>query len=222
VYPYYEKIFPQAREWHGKKQHSSEQWTEIRDYKRKHQKNNMSIWPASPSVKGASKLMSWFSPTFSGALVNATVLTLLLKSFDEKKNVSVTAFWLTLPDFCVFILRSFAIFSFWWLGQFFLPKNLITWLYFSENMTLYDQTKMTELKHATTVQRSITNENRHKIWYTHSLLAHRRRSATQENCCISPSSYKVPKLKWPCAKKNRPMQALIVQAVIGKRAGLMW
>jgi len=52
----------------------------------------MSIWPASLSVKGASKLMSWFPPTFSGVLVDATVLTLLLKSFAEKKNVSVAAF----------------------------------------------------------------------------------------------------------------------------------
>ena len=29
----------------------------------KHRKNNMSIWPAGLSVKGASKLMSWVSPT---------------------------------------------------------------------------------------------------------------------------------------------------------------
>jgi len=29
----------------------------------KHRKNHMSIWPASRSVKGASKLMSWVSPT---------------------------------------------------------------------------------------------------------------------------------------------------------------
>jgi len=29
-------------------------------------------------------------------------------------------------------------------------------------MTLYDQTKMTELEHTTTLQRSITSENRHK------------------------------------------------------------
>jgi len=28
----------------------------------------MSKWPASLSVKGASKLMSWLSSTFSGAL----------------------------------------------------------------------------------------------------------------------------------------------------------
>jgi len=49
----------------------------------------ISIWPASLSVKGASKPISWFSPTFSGALVNATVLlTLLLKSFTEKKRFS--------------------------------------------------------------------------------------------------------------------------------------
>jgi len=30
-------------------------------------------------------------------------------------------------------------------------------------MTLYDPTKMTELKH-TTAPQSITSENRHKIW----------------------------------------------------------
>jgi len=48
----------------------------------------MSIWPASLSVKGALKLLSWFSPTFSGALVNATVSTLLLKSFAGKKRFS--------------------------------------------------------------------------------------------------------------------------------------
>ena len=38
------------------------------------------------SVKGDWKLMSWFSPTFLGALVNVTVLTLLLKSSAEKKT----------------------------------------------------------------------------------------------------------------------------------------
>ena len=48
----------------------------------------MSRWPEGLSVKRASKLMSWFSPTFSGALVNATVLTLLLKSFAGKKCFS--------------------------------------------------------------------------------------------------------------------------------------
>jgi len=42
--------------------------------------------PVSINVRGSSKLMSWFSPTFSGALVQATVLTLLLKSFAEKKS----------------------------------------------------------------------------------------------------------------------------------------
>jgi len=40
----------------------------------------MSIWSASLSVKGASKFMSLFSPTFSGALVNAIVLTRVLNS----------------------------------------------------------------------------------------------------------------------------------------------
>ena len=41
-------------------------------------------------------------------------------------------------------------------------KHLIIWLYFSENMTLYDQTKVTELEHTFTVQRSITNKNKRK------------------------------------------------------------
>jgi len=31
-------------------------------------------------------------------------------------------------------------------------------------MTSYDQTKMAELEHTTTVQRSITSENGHKGW----------------------------------------------------------
>jgi len=31
-------------------------------------------------------------------------------------------------------------------------------------MTLYGQTKMAELEHTTTVQKSITSENRHKRW----------------------------------------------------------
>jgi len=31
-------------------------------------------------------------------------------------------------------------------------------------MTLYDQTKMTELEHISTVLRSITSENRHNTW----------------------------------------------------------
>ena len=79
---------PWAREWLGKKKHWPEQYTETKDYKQKHRKNNMSIWPASLSVKGALKLGSWVSPTFSGALVNTTVLTLLLKSFAGKKRFS--------------------------------------------------------------------------------------------------------------------------------------
>ena len=48
----------------------------------------MSIWPARLSVKGASELMSCFSPKFSDGLVNAT---LLLKSFGGKSD-SVAAF----------------------------------------------------------------------------------------------------------------------------------
>ena len=51
----------------------------------------------------------------------------------------------------------------WWTGSL-LGPNLIIWLYFSKNMILYDQTKMAELELATTVQRSITSENRHKRW----------------------------------------------------------
>jgi len=46
----------------------------------------MSIWPANLSAKGASELMSWFSSTFSGALVDTTVLTLLLERFADKKK----------------------------------------------------------------------------------------------------------------------------------------
>jgi len=34
----------------------------------------MSIWPAMLSVKGACKLMSWFSRTFAGAQVNAALV----------------------------------------------------------------------------------------------------------------------------------------------------
>jgi len=37
-------------------------------------------------------------------------------------------------------------------------------------MTLYNQTKTTELEHTTTVQRSITSENIHKRWLRHGLL----------------------------------------------------
>jgi len=46
----------------------------------------MSIWPARLSVNGASKLILWFPPTFAGALVNGTALTLLLENFAEKKR----------------------------------------------------------------------------------------------------------------------------------------
>jgi len=46
----------------------------------------MSIWSASLSVKGALKLLSWITPTFSGALVNATVSTLLFENFAGKKK----------------------------------------------------------------------------------------------------------------------------------------
>jgi len=50
----------------------------------KQRKKNISIWPAKLSVKVVSKLMSWFSPSYSGALVNATTLMLLLESFAKK------------------------------------------------------------------------------------------------------------------------------------------
>ena len=53
----------------------------------------MLIWPARLSVKGASKLMSLFSPTFAGALANATVLlTLQLKNFAGKKTFHLRRF----------------------------------------------------------------------------------------------------------------------------------
>ena len=74
------KNISHARELLGKKQHSPEQSAETRDYKQKHRKKNIWIWPARLSVNVVSKVMSWFSPSFSGAKVNATVLTLLLES----------------------------------------------------------------------------------------------------------------------------------------------
>jgi len=49
----------------------------------------MSIWPATLSVKNASKLMWRFPPTFLGALVNTTAFTLLLESFAEKKTIQL-------------------------------------------------------------------------------------------------------------------------------------
>jgi len=66
------------------------------------------------SAKGASKLMSWFSSTFSGALVNTTVLALLLESFAEKKKVSVARFSEHCQILALFLLRNFAIFCSWW------------------------------------------------------------------------------------------------------------
>jgi len=42
------------------------------------------IWPARVSVKIVYKLMSWFSLSFSGALVNATALHCYLKVLLEK------------------------------------------------------------------------------------------------------------------------------------------
>jgi len=41
-------------------------------------------------------------------------------------------------------------------------KILKLLLHFSENMSLYDQTKMTKLEHTTTEQKSITSKNSHK------------------------------------------------------------
>jgi len=49
------------------------------------------IWPARLSVKAVSVLMSSFSPSFSGPLVNASALTLLLETFAGK-SYAVTAF----------------------------------------------------------------------------------------------------------------------------------
>jgi len=152
------------REWLGKKQHSPEQQAETSDYKRKHQKNNMSIWPASLRVKDASNLISWFSPTFSDALVNATVLTLLLKSFAGKKSFSHGVLANTARFLRFFSSETLPFIAPGGLGYFCDLKNLI-WIFVQKiNMTVCDQTKMTELKHTTTVQRNITSENRHKIW----------------------------------------------------------
>jgi len=40
----------------------------------------------------------------------------------------------------------------------------MTLFFGKHDLMLYDQTKMTKLKHATAAQRSITSENRQKIW----------------------------------------------------------
>ena len=44
------------------------------EIQKKHRKTNMTLWPVRLSVNGASNLMSGFSPTFSDALVNATLV----------------------------------------------------------------------------------------------------------------------------------------------------
>jgi len=64
---------------------------QTRDYKLNHRKKGMSIWPVRLSVKVVSTLMSWFSPSFSDALVNPSALTLLLESFARKSD-SVAGF----------------------------------------------------------------------------------------------------------------------------------
>jgi len=46
----------------------------------------MSTCPAKLSVKAASEFMSYFSPTFSGVLLNATARTLLLESPAAKSD----------------------------------------------------------------------------------------------------------------------------------------
>jgi len=67
----------------------------------------MSIWPARLSVKVISKLMFSFSPSFSGALVNATALTLqvLLEKAIQSWRFSLHCQVLAL------FLRSFALFT---------------------------------------------------------------------------------------------------------------
>jgi len=49
---------------------------------------------------------------------------------------------------------------------FLVPKKLdsMTLFFGKHDLMLYDQTKMTKLKHTTAAQRSITSENRQKIW----------------------------------------------------------
>jgi len=71
----------------------------------------MSIWPGRLSVKVISQLMSWFSPSFSGALVNALALTLLLEIFARKSD-SIAAFQLALPVLLTNIWKLFQKFQF--------------------------------------------------------------------------------------------------------------
>jgi len=41
-------------------------------------------------------------------------------------------------------------------------------------MTFYDQTKMTELEHTTTVQKSISGENKRKRWWSQFVMVCRK------------------------------------------------
>ena len=73
----------------GSARNNIHQQAETRDYKQKHKKKNMSKWLARLSVKVVSKLMSCL--LFSGAVLNATALTLLLESFASKSDLVAAA-----------------------------------------------------------------------------------------------------------------------------------
>jgi len=66
----------------------------------------MSIWLARLSVKGASEFISRFSPTFSGAPVNPTVLTLLLQKHCWKKMFQSRCFRRHYQILALFLLKN--------------------------------------------------------------------------------------------------------------------
>ena len=93
-------------------------------YKQKHLKNNMSIWPARLSVQGASKLMSWFPPTFSvkkrrfsrGVSAN-TARFLRFASLQTLRILApegIANFGITLAKHCNIIFCSFVLQIDWW------------------------------------------------------------------------------------------------------------
>jgi len=89
VYFYYEKIFHRLESDSARNNihPNNKQKPEI---KKKHRKKNMSIWPAR-LCESRFQINVLIFTSFSGALVNATALTLLLESFARKSD-SVAAF----------------------------------------------------------------------------------------------------------------------------------
>ena len=70
----------------------------------------MSIWPARLSVKLVSKLMSWFLPEFSGALINATALKRCCLKVLLEKAIESRRFCQHCQILAFVLLRSFGLF----------------------------------------------------------------------------------------------------------------